>query len=168
MTQSACLLRAIYLLMFHAFLRIGEVTRSRNNLCFSQVSVLSDSLVIVFQQAKHQFGSHISSSVPRSRSSFCPVTALSVFFSLRGLRSGPFFCEPDLSPITPRQFNTWLSLSLVWASLHHLHIKSHSFHIGAATHASARGYSDSQIQRMGRWKSTAFKRCIRISSFMTF
>ena len=45
-TQSAyyaCLLRAIYLLMFHAFLRIGEVTRSRNNLRFSQVSVLSDS-----------------------------------------------------------------------------------------------------------------------------
>jgi len=170
-TQSAyssCLLRAMYLLMFHAFLRIGEVTKSRNNLLFSQVSILSDSLVIVFQQAKHQYGSHISISVPRSRTSFCPVAALSAYFSLRGPSSGPLFCEPDLSPITPHQFNTWLSLSLMWASLHHLPIKSHSFRIGAATHASAQGYSDSQIQRMGRWKSTAFKRYIRISSFVTF
>ena len=58
-SYHASFVRAIYLLMFHAFLRIGEVTSSRNNIKLSQLSVLSDTLIIVFQQAKHHFGSHI-------------------------------------------------------------------------------------------------------------
>ena len=35
-----------------------------------------------------------------------------------------------------------------------LSIKAHSFRIGAATHAASIGYSDIQIQKMGRWKSS--------------
>jgi len=166
-SYHACLVRAIYLLMFHAFLRIGEVTSSRNNIKLSQLSVLSDTLTIVFQQAKHHFGSHISISIPSSQNAYCPVAALSLFTARRGRSEGPLFCEPDLSPITPSQLNSWLSGSLSWASLHQLNIKAHSFRIGAATHASAQGYSDAQIQRMGRWKSSAFKKYIRITSFKT-
>ena len=104
-------------------------------------------------------------SVPHSRISFCPVAALYAYFTLRGHGPGLLFCEPDLSPITPRQFNSSLALPLTWASLRHLLITSHNFHSGAATHASAQGYSDSQIQRLGRWKPIAFKNYIRISSF---
>jgi hypothetical protein len=40
--------------------------------------------------------------------------------------------------------------------------KAHSFRIGAATHAASRGYSDQDIQIMGRWHSDAFKKYIRI------
>ena len=40
--------------------------------------------------------------------------------------------------------------------------KCHSFRIGAATTAATRGFTDRQIQTMGRWKSAAFKRYIRI------
>ena len=150
--------------MFHAFLRIGEVTSSRNNIKLSQLSVLSDTFTIVFQQAKHHFGSHISISIPRSQNAYCPVAALSLFTARRGRSEGPLFL---LSPITPSQLNSWLSGSLSWASLHQLNIKAHSFRIGAATHASAQGYSDAQIQRMGRWKSSAFKKYIRITSLKT-
>ena len=78
-SYHACLVRAIYRVMFHAFLRIGEVTNSRNNINLSQLSVLSDSLIIVFQQAKHHFGSHISISIPSSQNAYCPVAALSLF-----------------------------------------------------------------------------------------
>ena len=78
-SYHACLFRTIYLLMFHAFLRIGEVTSSRNNIKLSQLSVLSDTLIIVFQQAKHHFGSHISISIPSSQNAYCPVAALSLF-----------------------------------------------------------------------------------------
>ena len=77
-SYHACLFRAIYLFIFHTFLRIGEVTNSRNNIKFSQLTVLSDSLIIVFQQAKHHFSSHISTSIPSSQNAYFPVAALSL------------------------------------------------------------------------------------------
>ena len=40
--------------------------------------------------------------------------------------------------------------------------KCHSFRIGAATTAATRGFTDAQIQTMGRWRSAAFRRYIRI------
>lgn len=39
---------------------------------------------------------------------------------------------------------------------------AHSFRIGADTHAASRGYSDQDIQIMGRSHSDAFKTYIRI------
>ena len=43
--------------------------------------------------------------------------------------------------------------------------KGHSFRIGAASHAAERGMSDAQIRILGRWKSNAFLKYIRVSSF---
>lgn len=40
--------------------------------------------------------------------------------------------------------------------------KGHSFRIGAASHAADRGLSDAQIRALGRWKSNAFQRYIRV------
>ena len=45
------------------------------------------------------------------------------------------------------------------------HYKGHSFHIGAATHASNFGYSENAIQVMGRWHSNAVRRYIRLQAF---
>ena len=38
----------------------------------------------------------------------------------------------------------------------------HSFHIGVATTAIARGISESTVQTLGRWASDSFKRYVRI------
>ena len=38
----------------------------------------------------------------------------------------------------------------------------HSFRIGVATVAYANGIEDSTIMTLGRWKSNAYQRCIRI------
>ena len=57
--------------------------------------------------------------------------------------------------------------SLAWSSFHNKIRQSDSFHIGAATYAAAQGYADSQIRKLGRWKSYAFNNYIPITSFGT-
>ena len=164
---SAALLRAMYLIMFHAFLRVGEVTRSHNNILFSQLSLLPQFATITFHRAKHLIGPPISVSVPTAGGSYCPVASINRYIALRGQAPGPLFCLGGGHPVTPNMFNSWLASSLSHSSLSSLPIKSHSFRIGAATHAAAVGYTDAQIQKMGRWKSNAFRKYIRISSFQT-
>jgi hypothetical protein len=61
-----------------------------------------------------------------------------------------------------------LQLSLKFAGLNVKNYKSHSFRIGAATTAWAKGFSEEQIQQMGRWNSEAFKKYIRIPLFKKY
>jgi hypothetical protein len=56
-----------------------------------------------------------------------------------------------------------LQLYLTFAGLNLKNYKSHSFRIGAATTAWAKGFSEEQIQQIGRWNSEAFKKYIRRS-----
>ena len=42
------------------------------------------------------------------------------------------------------------------------HYAGHSFRIGAATTAVARGLEESTVQTLGRWKRLAYLECIRI------
>ena len=163
---SASSVRAMFLTVFHAFLRIGEITSSRNNLMLDQISMLTNCVVIVFYRAKHLVGSPIYISVPASGGTYCPVSNLSRYLAMRGTTSGPLFCFPDMKP-SLIQFNFWLTSALVHNSLSSLPIKAHSFRIGAATHAATIGYTEIQIHKMGRWKSSAFKSYILISSFHT-
>ena len=164
---AATLLRAMYLVMFHAFLRIGEVTKSYNNIMWSEVDILPYYATINFHRAKHLTGPPISIAVKASFGGYCPVASLHKYSKVRGQTAGPLFCFTGGQPVLASQFNKWLTGSLSYASLSTLSIKSHSFRIGAATHAATTGYSDAQIQRLGRWNSSAFKKYIRIPSFTT-
>ena len=90
--------------------------------------------------------------------SLCPVTALLQYTRLRGDRSGPLFCNADVSL---HQFNTELQKCLTYCGLDLSRSKSHSFCIGGACHAAVNGFSDAQIRALGRWKSDAFKIYLR-------
>ena len=87
----------------------------------------------------------------------CPVQTLLDYCGLRDAASGPLFCESDLRPVTISSFNTELKRCLVFCGLDTSRYKGYSFRIGAATHASEQGFSDSQIRKLGRWQSDAFK-----------
>lgn len=69
---------------------------------------------------------------------------------------GPLFRYLDGCPV---------SCPFVSKSLDPKQYKGHSFRIGAATHEAQVGISENAIQNMGRWKSDAVKRYIRIGSF---
>lgn len=159
------LYRSMFSLMFHAFLRIGEVTESENNLQINNISILDHSISIKFEKFKHHSGPPVILSIPQDKSQYCPVKILCAYLHIRGMAPGPLFCNASISPIKSSQFTAMLAKCIDWNGLQKLNIKPHSFRIGAATKAAMMGYSDVQIQTMGRWKSSAFKKYIRIKSF---
>lgn len=57
-----------------------------------------------------------------------------------------------------------LSICIKYCGLDPSRYKGHSFRIGAASHAAEGGMSDAQIRTLGRWKSNAFLKYIRIQS----
>ena len=168
------MLKSMYLLAFHAFLRIGEIT---HNKCSTNIIQLRDiqffqtsqarpaRLELTFRSFKGNYNIRpiILSLVARvSEMDKCPVLSLYKFIELRGNSPGPLYCLPGNLVITYEHFRKCLSNSLVWAGLPPSQYKTHSFRIGAASTASALGIADEDIQHMGRWKSLAFKRYVRL------
>jgi len=170
--------KAMYLLAFHAFLRIGEITGSTppqgKCLCANNITFKFDhantleGLELKFNQYKHRSGMHLPVLfVQRNLSNpiMCPVMALWEYWQLRKHidLNAPLFSFMADSKLSRQFFACQLKLSLKWAGLSQQNYKSHSFRIGAATTAAMAGISEEKkIQQMGRWKSSAFKKYIRI------
>ena len=165
------LLSAMYLLAFHAFLRIGELAVASTAHCdtvlqVSQLELTSHDFTVVFYSYKHYHGPPVTLAISaHPNSAFCPVMTMRSYLTLRGKSQGPLFIFPGGAPVTKSFFNSQLRKSLAWAGLPTLSYKGHSFSIGAATTAAMQGVSDEEIQRMGRWKSQAFRKYIRIPMF---
>jgi len=159
----------MFLLAFHAFLRVGEFTfkapSSSHNLSISDITIQSKSLVLSFRSFKHSKGKHPQLKIC-SRKSVCPVKHLARYIKLRPKGKGPLFVFPDASPVTASYFYRILKKCLVVLSLDVRHYNGHSFRIGAATTAASQGFSDAQIAAMGRWSSDAFKRYIQIPTMV--
>ena len=165
------LFSAMFALAFYCFLRIGEFTARTSSalspITFSDLSFLTVSPGIpAFQLSLRHFERNTGRSpfvivVPAYKNSpRCPVSILQAYLSVRGRHAGPLFCRPDLTPITRSEFSVKLAgfvSSLGWSN-----IKPHSFRIGAATTASANGVPETLIQQLGRWRSDAFKKYIRV------
>ena len=155
------------------FLRIGEITvrpgvvaehvikRSDLVIVPARDSVKS-SLQLTIRHAKHQ---HVGRPIVleiNSQSHNCPVVHICRYLHTRGSSPGPLFVFPDKTPISRTYFSSQLSACLSHAGYDPSLYKCHSFRICAATTAATRGYTDVQIQSMGRWRSAAFRRYIRI------
>lgn len=120
-----------------------------------------------FANFKHNYNQRPFSIVIHRQASFCPVELLLGYLTLRGDRPGPLCLNLDNSPVSRSFFTDLLSLSIQSCGLHPTRYKGHSFRIGAASYAADRGMSDAQIRALGRWKSNAFLKYIRIPSLST-
>jgi hypothetical protein len=169
------LFSAMFLLAFYGFLRVGEFTLRSSSSPRSLILQASD---IAFSTQNSQpvlclsirvFKGNTSatpfiiyiSSVP---SAWCPVLFMRRYLAMRGELPGPLFCFCNGSPVSRADFSLRLTQLLAAAGVSQANIKPHSFRIGAATAACAAGVPDATIQRLGRWKSDAFKRYIRMPS----
>lgn len=157
----SALYSAMSSLCFYAFLRPGEVTDSHNNLSLDSLQFSEQGLQIIFIRFKHHHGQPVTINIPRQPHPTCPVSAVSKYLRLRGDAPGPLFCHLDLHPITYKQFQNWFGLTIAACAIPG-RLNLHSYRIGAATWAAAKGIPAITIQQMGRWKSSAYLRYIRI------
>jgi hypothetical protein len=167
------LIKSMYLLAFHCFLRIGEFTSSQGGhahlLTVQCVHFVKDKsnfpigFELTMKTFKHSKGQPVTLYVERNADkTLCPVQALWTFFQVRKPTSGPLFTFMDGSPVSRNYFTEQLRLSLIWCGLDSTRNKGHSFRIGAATTAFSNGISEQKIKAMGRWSSDAFKKYIRV------
>ena len=91
----------------------------------------------------------------------CPVSAIFSYLPARPSGSGPLFIFQNGSPLSRPLLVSKLQEALHQAGIPAGSYTGHSFCVGAATTTAQAGISDSLIQKLGRWKSTAFCRYIR-------
>lgn len=172
------MLKAVFLLAFHAFLRLGEIlTRSPHDR--SKVLQVQDIKISIkdgkpydltltlrsFKNIKHNLPVTLSLEPNHMQPSLCPVQALITYRQYYRHNSGPLFQFVNGTAVSHNFVVRNLSSVLNFLGLNANLYKGHSFRIGAATHAASLGWSESQIRRLGRWNSNAMERYIRISSF---
>ena len=109
------------------------------------------------------FGQGVTLYVGRSHKNLCVVSAVLAYLTIHSPAPGPFFVSEDGGVLSRQWLVTELSTALQEIGLDPSPYKGHSFHIGAATAAAKAGLSDSLIQTLGRWKSSAFKLYVRTS-----
>ena len=170
--QLACMFKAISSTAFYAFMRTGKITATKQApdvIQFSQLTKLSNTsgftalLKLTFHQLQHQFHNFPISTIISRQAGVCPVENLLRYFSVRGSVPAPSQ-HLNVDPVTRTEFDEWLVRVIRSCGLDSIRYKGHSFRIGAAFHAAACGYSDTQIRLLGRWQSDDFKRYIRLDS----
>ena len=172
-TFDRVMLWAAFSMGFFAFLRAGEFT-CQSLESFDQSSMLAlgdvwvDShsdprcLTIKLKRSKGDpFGQGVLIHLGCTFQSLCPVAAVLSYLAIRPSTPGPFFVFSDGSPLSRERLISALSQALKDSGVDPSNFKGHSFRIGAATTAAKAGLSDSLIQALGRWRSSAFMSYIR-------
>ncbi|XP_071797200.1 uncharacterized protein [Asterias amurensis] len=168
---EAQLFRAAFLFAFFGFLRVGEFTAKSKQVVSAlrhsdvslQVAPTGRVVVLNVRFSKtDQCGRGCFITIPEcSRGDFalCPVRAAAQFLSVLRPHCSSFFSHFNGDPVTRSQFTAVLQRSLGFGDMR---FSSYSFRIGAVTSAAMSGIPEADIQAMGRWKSNAYSRYIRI------
>ena len=158
---------------YFGLLRVNEFTspnhsNTTNTLQLADVALDSHTSPKIIQLTLHQSktdqfrkGSHIF--LGATSHYVCPVQALLQYLKNRGSRPGPLFILTNRKALTGSMFRTALKKALKELNLNPSSFNTHSFRIGAATSAKQAGISDSYLKAMGRWRSDAYLKYIRVS-----
>lgn len=171
-TFDKVMLWAACCLGFFGFMRSGEftcsslLTPSDSMLSVSDIRVDSRDnpqvLIVLLRHSKTDtFGTGVNLYLGRTGDILCPVTAVLGYLAIRPSTPGPLFIFQDGTPLSRARLVTHVRKALSQAGVNTANFSGHSFRIGAASMAARAGFSDSLIQTLGRWKSSAFTAYIR-------
>lgn len=163
------MLRAMFVVAFFGLLRIGEISQTSSNnqhtVLRQHLTIHPTSVSIMLTNYKHSQGQAARILLKRQADSkICPVRHLQKYLALAKHKLGPLFQHKCNCPVQSTFFSMILKKCVKQAGLDTTKFKPHSFRIGGATHAHGLGYSTSQIQALGRWKSSAFQKYIRVAA----
>lgn len=160
--------KALMLITFYGFFRMGELlphnhTDHHKVVQFHDLVLSKKSATVTLRHYKTKISNKpITIVIRRTGSNLCPVKTLNTYVQRRGLAKGPLFLRCDNSvlyqSVFSRRFRQFLSFLQLPASRY----KPHSFRIGACTQAILSGRSEAEVKAMGRWKSHAYKKYIRL------
>ena len=102
------------------------------------------------------FRKGINLYVGKTSGLLCPVAALLHYLRICGTEPGPLFRLKDGYPLTRARFATEVRVVLSKVGVEQSKYCTHSFCIGAATTAAAKGIKDSINKTLGRWESLAY------------
>ena len=168
------MLWAAFLMCFFGFMHSGEVTipdsssyDSSVHLNFADIAFDNSSspnmVRITLKCSKTDpFQQGVSIHIGKTGHTLCPVTALLNYLMIRGNSTGLLFHFKDNTPLTKSKFTSKFRDLLTQAGMDSSLYAGHSFRIGAATTAAAKGVEDSLIQTLGRWKSSAYLLYVRL------
>ena len=168
------LMRSAIALAYFGFLRCGEFTTTSKvfdpdtNVCLGDVVVQFNEACLILKASKTDpFRQGVSIAYFRVNCSLCPIEALEKFLQLRvrfaNIPQTPLFLFKDYSHLTRAKFLELLHKTCERAGLNSNNYKGHSFRMGAATSAAARGLQDHLIQCLGRWRSDAYKTYVTVA-----
>ncbi len=161
-------------LAFFGFLRAGEFTVPCDTGFDASIHLAWGDLAVVDPASPRVLSVHLKASktdpfrkgitlfIGKVPSNLCPVSAMLAYLLVRGRQPGPLFLFKDGRPLTRQRFVQAVRDALAKAGIQAGRYASHSFRIGAATTAAAKGIEDSIIKTLGRWKSLAYLEYVKI------
>lgn len=96
----------------------------------------------------------------RVEGQLCPVAVIAEYLAL-GSISTTVLAHQDGAPLSKFQFGSVFKKCLSVLGLDATQFGTHSFRIGATTEAARAGLANSDIQRIGRWRSTCYASYVR-------
>lgn len=156
----------LFLIMYHACLRISEVTVSKTNnhtLTYQQSKLKNNTLQITLNSYKHSRQRHNQIRIPQTKGKHCPVMAFNKFIRVRGKEPGPLFLDVNNKGLTRSNVAAVLQKCLSTVVAKPSNYNTHSFRIGKITDLASKGTPAIQLRIAGRFNSSAYLKYIKPS-----
>ena len=173
-----CMYKALFTISYYGLMRVGEVTASTHVLKASNVHLARNKekiLLILYTSKTHNFGDRLQKiKITANREEklgryvhrhFCPFKIMKTYLDLRGDYADEqeqFFVYSDKSVVTLEAARKILRAAIGNLNLSAGLYDMHSFRIGRMSDLAKFGYGIEEIKRMGRWKSNAVYKYIRL------
>ena len=153
------LFNAIFIIMYHACLRVSEVAQSSNSkhtVSVKQMFIRDGKLVLCLKSYKHSNQRTSKIILPACKGCICPVRAYKEYKKLRKRIPGPFFLKENGKAVSRNVIAKMLKKVIEALSLNPKHFNTHSFRIGKITDLATTGSSSNKIKSAGRFHSNAY------------